>query len=1210
MHYRPFDILNTPLKGVNVIEAGAGTGKTYNLVGLFLRLLLEKDVPLDRILVVTFTRAATEELKDRLRSRLRQALDVFLSGASPDPLLQSLLERAGKRGAGRLEEALRHFDEAAVFTIHGFCERALRENAFESGSPFDTELVTEVDDFWQELAEDFWRLHLYTAPLELVAHAGLRRLSPATFRSLLLYAARYPGIRVVPQVSDPPRLSVEALRSSYRQIRQAWPGARSGVEKVFMDPGLKANVYGSLSGQVSARALKAAAWLESMDRYAGSGGPGYPLFEGADKFTAAKLSTSTKKGAAPPAHPFCDLFEIHAQNAARLEKECDRYFLYLENALFDFARKEAPARKAAANVQFFEDLILNLHGALQGRKGETLLRTLRRKYRAALIDEFQDTDPVQYSIFRTLFSGPEQVLFLIGDPKQAIYGFRGADIFAYMEAAARASAIHGLTENWRSSPGLIQAVNTLFTRPAHPFVFEAIAYHPAASARGTPDPPLSGPCPEAPLQIWLLPPPHRGDQKPLPVEEARGLAAQAVAGHIGKLMEMARAGKECLEGRPLRSGDVAVIVRTNDEARRVQQSLRIMGISAVLHSTGSLFDTLEAEEMYRIASAVAEPGALTSLAAALSTNILGRTAETLRGLLRDEAATESLFGLFRQYHTLWMQEGFLQMFRRMLGEQEVRQRLLGLVDGERRLTNALHLAEVLHRQERDRHLGMAGLLAWFARQLDPESPRLEEHQLRLESDAEAVQLVTVHRSKGLEYPVVYCPFLWHGSKVGKAPFTFHDPSEGLRMTLDVGSEEELYKRHAERELLAENLRLLYVALTRAQHRCHMVWGPVKGAETSALAYLLQGTGPEHEEGDAGAHTRHTQATEGQEMPEELADCERRGQGSIRVTALPRLEALPERTPEQRGKDLACRTFSGAIDSAWSVTSFSALAAPSMVSAGERPWDETAPRAEALQGVKETAQNAAGQDTAALTLFDFPAGVQAGTMLHALLETLDFTTTEYPALMDHAQATLSAHGFDLKWARVLCHMVANLVQTPLDPSVPGLTLSKIPMHDRLNEMEFTFPLSRVSAGAVQRILEEDAGKSMGRQIRNHMGALRFSTVKGFMNGFIDLVFRYNGAYYLVDWKSNHLGNRVEDYAEAVLAVEMARDLYVLQYHIYVTALHLYLKQRVRGYRYERHFGGVYYVFLRGVDTAHGSGYGIYRDRPDPNTIRKLCACLLP
>ena len=1209
---KPLDLINTPLEGINLIEASAGTGKTYTIEGLFLRLIREKQLPVDQILVVTFTKAATEELKDRIRNKLLQAEKAFTIGESDDILLSALLECTPNPGLAiaLIHDALVNFDRAPIFTIHGFCARILFEHAFETSNLFDSELVSDPSEWEREVAEDFWRRHLYDAPLEGVSYLTQKLKGPFAFQQLLgkIGAA---DINIIPQIGRPELESLNAFRKAYHHVRKQWLSARPAVEKALRDPSLSGTQYGSLKARrkdanITKRDRTVLSMVKDMDQYVAPNNTGFPLFKNFEKFTAHKIKSSTRKGQTPPVHDFFNFCDDLHRCAAELETELQHCWVYLKTHFLAAAPIELKAQKSQKNIQFFDDLLILVKQALASESGNPLADAVRQKYHAALVDEFQDTDSVQYEIFSRLFSDPGSLLFMIGDPKQAIYSFRGADIFSYLKAARDAQSKFTLTDNWRSEPQLIAATNTLFSNLKQPFLFKDIKFEPARAGKNHTGKPQKG---LTPMTIWYLDSRRYSDKgRPVPKTAATRLLAEAVAEEIFRLISS--------KSDSWRPGDMAVLVRTNRQARLINRCLSARGLPSVLHSTGNIFDSREAMEIEKILLSISAPNNPGFLKAALTMDMMGARGEDLLAADMDVDLWEDQWMRVREYAQLWQRWGFMQMFRTFMSKEHVRQRLLAYTDGERRLTNVLHLAEIIHQESIHRNLGMNGILKWLAEQRDPQTSRLEEHQLRLESDAHAVQIVTIHKSKGLEYPVVFCPYGWEGSFVKDHDIIFHKPdafTNEHHLTMDLGSDSHTtHLIYAQNELLAENIRLLYVALTRAQCKCYLAWGRINTAESSALAYLLHAQpGPQANLQSADLVADLKLQVNAKSDAHRLADLRslvKKSAGSIEVVPLPepsqdRLWAQPDRSGT-----LSCRHFSGSIDTRWKVSSYSALIS-------RQTADIDLPDRDALgefaRHLADAGDDLDFPDFAAYdNIFAFPKGSRAGNFFHDIFEHIDYTADISTVADETIQHALQAYGFDRAWHNVVAKSITNVLQTPLTPELPELTLARIDFDERINEMEFYFPLKTIQPSTLQAVFKRNGHHQDGRNFPVQMEKLIFNPVSGFLKGFIDLVFRYQDRVYLVDWKSNYLGPTIDHYRRDALGDAMRSNFYILQYHLYVLALCQHLRLKDSAFQYEDGFGGVAYIFIRGIDQRRSPEFGMYFDRPKITLVNALGKALIP
>ncbi len=1161
---KKLDLLSAGLQGPNLIEASAGTGKTFTITGLYLRLVLEEGCRVERLLVVTFTNAATAELRARIRNRLVEALQAFEQGRSDDPFCQALLDRSQdhQQSQRRLRLAITGFDQAAIFTIHGFCQRVLSEHAFESGTPFEMELVSEENELLQEIAADFWRCRVQDLPSGLLDFLQTKReLTPEWLLSEVQKGIGRPFLEVRGRALSADLLQREAafaqaFARAFEQVREIWMECREEIQALLRaDTGLSRSRYPKKSLD---------AWFRDMDDYLDRL-PAAP-FKTFKKFTASELAISANKGKTPPEHPFFDACGRLAEAWDGASACRAQALVALKKELLDYCNRELPVRKERAGIRSFDDLLLALHGALSGREGGELIRTLQQRYSAILIDEFQDTDPIQYQIFSMIAHNSESPLFLVGDPKQAIYSFRGADIFAYRRARKDAKNHYTLETNWRSDPRLIDAVNALFMQRDSAFLYEWIPFRRVRAATAVQHALEDEEDAGAPFRIWLMP----DEEKSLPWQEAEYLAAEATVTEIVRLLQRAQQGRIRIGTRRVNGGDIAVLVRSRRQGELVAHRLRERGVYSVQQSRENVFQTDEAKELRYVLRAIAEPAAEAAVMVALTTSLLGLDGDAIAHLRQDEQALERQLELFRGYHQCWLEKGFIQMFRRLLLDGSVAKRLLGRVDGERRFTNLQHLGELLHQYDRTARPGMEGLLKWLLRQSQNGSTTSEAQELRLESDEELVQILTIHKSKGLEYPIVFCPFLWrekiHRETPGKI-YCFHDEQREDRPVLELGSAHmERDRALAIQEERAENLRLLYVALTRAKARCYITWGnTIKGAEKSALAWLL------------GADKNRPFTLE-----RLLAEAE----GAIWAGPIPegeRTAVVPCGHSDEPG---SVKAFTRQFDRRRCVTSFSALTSGQMADQPDHDAQHAVPADAPARG----------------SIFDFPRGARAGRCIHSIFERLDFSGYEREQLEQLTEEALLFNGFDAGWVTVIADMVESVVSTPLDHTTM-LTLNRIPEDKRLIELEFHFPLSPMDARGLRSLLLEH-GFAASETMRKAVEQIRFADVSGFMKGFIDLVFEVDGRFYLADYKSNWLGREPADYAGERLAHAMAQHAYYLQYLFYTLALHRYLALRLPGYCYERHFGGLFYLFVRGMHPTAGPACGVYRERPSRQLVEAM------
>ena len=1171
----PLELAKVPLKGRVLIEASAGTGKTWTIAALYVRLLLESRLKVQDLLVLTFTNAATAELRARIRKRLvevREALEKSENvEGSDDPLLQHLLNRSADPNADRLwiNAAIESFDLASIYTIHAFCQRALAEHAFESGRPFESELLNDDRSLLEMMVRDCWRVDMQAAHPLWAEWLDARNITPAYFVEKIPVINRIENSGIyTPPV---PSASVESQYiRALDGVREQWMVADEAFSLIENAESLNRSKY-------SKRHLPG--WRADLAAHIYGSTVPAAMPKCLERFTPLGLAANVKQGQAP-SHP---LFEALAYWQATY----DAFHARLAHWTVDLARRvDARLReyKQERRLQSYDDLLRELDGALSAEGGVELAEGLRRRYAAALIDEFQDTDPRQYGIFEKIYAETDSLRCFVGDPKQAIYSFRGADVHAYLHARRQAEFGFTLDINRRSVPPLVEALNRLFAMNPRPFIEKGIEFLPVASIAADEFLHIESDIATAPLQCWFMA--REEGEKQIAKGRAHALCTDATADEIANLLTSSAQGRAFMrspEGdRPLAGRDIAVLVRKHSQALRVREALAARGVASVTYGQDSVYKSAEAEELARVLRGIAEVSREDLLLAALGTELLGRDAPALAALKEDDPAWTGIVERYADYHNLAREQGFIRMWRKLLIDENVPARLLSFADGARRLTNIQHLADLLHQAACQDGLDLEQMVRLLESEAAVEINKVEAHQLRLESDENLVQILTIHMAKGLEFPLVYCPFLWDDKVQAGELTSFHVNDVPA---VDLGSADlEMHSRIAREEELAERLRLAYVALTRAKHRCVFTWGAAKEADDSAPAWLLHGKDCESREALIEAFKAHDDA----HLSAVLARLEQESKGAFSVCPCPRGSVTQVTKNEiATSSALHAKVFQGAAPQPWRVSSFTGLLVPQ---------EHEAPDYDALTIAVEgdLAQ------TPGTPLMAFPGGVRTGTMIHQLFEGIDFRTpaeSKVPALV---RTKLEEFGFEPNWASTLERMLSDVVRTPLNDS--GLRLDKVSPAQRLIEMEFVFPVEEADLSGLRAALAPL--REIGSRLPEAIGTTILAPQRGFIKGFIDLVFEYDGRYYLADYKSNRLGASVEGYAPARLALAMSESWYDLQYLLYTLALHRYLRQRIRDYDYERHFGGVYYLFVRGMSPEQGSSSGVYYTRPSRSLIEAL------
>ncbi|HBS6318423.1 TPA: exodeoxyribonuclease V subunit beta [Klebsiella pneumoniae] len=1149
------DPLRLPLIGERLIEASAGTGKTFTIAALYLRLLLglggeaayPRAISVEELLVVTFTEAATEELRGRIRSNIHELRIACLRGESDNPLYSALLaEIADKDDAAKtLLLAERQMDEAAVFTIHGFCQRMLSLNAFESGMLFEQQLIEDESRLRYQACADFWRRHCYplTRDIAAVIHdvwKGPRDLLKSLDRWLQGEA---------PQLKSPPAPN-ETLAERHQQIiaridslKQQWREQVGEIEGVLENSGLDRRKF-NRGNQGK--------WMEKVNAWAQEETLSYQLPDALEKFAQSFLLERTKAGGEPPVHPLFSAVESLLASSLTLTD------LVLARAMVEI--RDAVAREKRRRGELgFDDMLSRLDEALRGDSGETLASAIRQRFPVAMIDEFQDTDPQQYRIFRRIWRRqPETALLLIGDPKQAIYAFRGADIFTYMKARGDVAAHYTLDTNWRSSPGMVGSVNRLFSLSDNPFMFHEIPFLPVKAAAKNKGLRFTVDAADVPaMNVWLMP----GDT--IGSGDYQTFMAQLCATQIRDWLSAGQQGRALLwrgeTSRPVQASDITVLVRNRLEAAQVREALQTLGIPSVyLSNRDSVFETLEAQELLWLLQAVLAPERENTLRSALATSMFGLTALDIENLNQDEQAWDALVEEFSEYRQIWRQRGVMPMLRALMTARHIAENLLATRGGERRLTDILHISELL--QEAASQLESEhALVRWLAQHIAEPDSNAASQQMRLESDKHLVQIVTIHKSKGLEYPLVWLPFIARFRKQDQA---FYHDRETFAAVLDLGQDEASLEL-AEAERLAEDLRLLYVALTRAVWHCSLGVAPLSSRKSGNSDFHLSALGRLLQAGEA---------MDAAGLAARLADfCH----GDIALQIPGELALTPWQAPAATIPRLSARELQRRIADDWRVTSYSGLQQH-----GFSGGQDLLPRLDVdAAGVGEVVEEPQ------LTPHQFPRGAAPGTFLHSLFEELDFTQ---PVPEGWMAEKLQLSGFDAQWAPVLTDWLGGVLKTRLPG--PDIALNQLAARDKQVEMAFYLPIAQLLTA--ERL---DALIRQYDPLSADTPPLDFRQVRGMLKGFIDLVFRHEGRYYLLDYKSNWLGEDREAYTRPAMEQAMRAHRYDLQYQLYSLALHRYLRHRLADYDYDRHFGGVIYLFLRGMDGQEG-GQGIFTTRP--------------
>lgn len=1221
----PQSPLDTPLHdGRTLIEASAGSGKTRAITTLVARSVVEQERELDSILVVTFTKAATAELRKRIRKTLKAIQDGLTPGGTDDGQALELLEkwRAAEnldenRIRNRIAAALLDIDRANVYTIHGFCQRALTEFAFETGFPFGFDVRGDGAAIVEGVVRDLWQRRFRDCPRIVAGHASKKQFMPDPLAGWIDSLRSRPdlGIKGVPDPVIEPADAEPACREALEHTRKIWRDHGAGYCSILRESDAL-NRQSYRLATVERKLADIEAVLAAGELPAEIGGLG----ELADWLGGKRAAEKCKKGRQPPENPLFDALDELSDACAALSNALDGWLRQTRKLIYDETGGNIRRLVRTERLLGYNDLLTETRRALESEAGPRLAASIRGRFPVALIDEFQDTDPIQARIFDRIYagiaeSGRDSAFYMVGDPKQSIYEFRGADVFAYLSTQEGTDSSLQLGHNWRSAPELVQAVNAVFDVPLA-FTVPEIAFTQARPGRKR----------GAPLEI-------DGDGKPpfcfwLPDDQennanASSVAVNETANDIVELLSLARAGRARIEGRPLRASDIAVLTPNRGQGREIARALRRLGGKCVEIDDASVFTTREAVQLHRLLLALANPGRQDLQRSALAGDLFGLTSEQLLALGEEDGPWNHWTGQFDDWRDVWLARGVGAMLRKIVDAGGGAGNLLCYADGPRRLTNLYHLTELLQESETENRFSPAGIVAWLGRRLAGQTEGDDAARLRIESDEDLVRIMTIHGSKGLEFPIVYLPFAWYGRQISKdpeAPISYHF-RDGKRFPafLDLAPDES---SQAMRELeeFGESVRRLYVALTRARERCVVVWTRVEGRknrELPPLAWLMHRS----EQCDAALAGLNDEefAVMSPAVPDTVADAYRsvrdgfhnKSREEFRVD----IQAVADKCPTgveirdleiRTGPRLAdepeialeCREFSRAIRRTRQMISFSALSADhAAASPAHRHIEAEAPDHDERErgAAAETIEREAEDKPFEYNAFTFPRGINVGSCLHGIFETLDYEPER--EIGEVCKQQLELAGIDPRWNDVARAMVENTRSTPLqEPGQKSFAL--IDISRRLAELEFSFPVNGIGRAALADMFERHGYP--GLLSKDPDGQV----IDGFLRGFIDLTVEHRGRWYVLDYKSNWLGGKAQDYDRERLGAAMSEHRYQLQYLLYLLALHRYLRTRLPDYDYERHVGGAFYLFLRGMDPGAGMSRGVWFDRPSKECINEL------
>jgi exodeoxyribonuclease V beta subunit len=1113
----PFDATKVELAHSNLIEASAGTGKTYSIAILALRLVVEKGLGIEQILMVTFTKSAVAELEERIRLFIREAQRFVLGNEIADKTIQTIVENAllnkNEEEQDRIKKSLKNavlfLDETSIFTIHSFCQKTLTEFAFETGQIFGNELLSSQDELLRHAVNAYWRKNITSIEVNLLSglvNLGLSRDQIIAVVKLSLAGKRFVTDLLIDPNEAPEEFAKLIQQKQDQEVELTLYYERNRTELIDLISSSKPTSY-------EFKAFHKAVYSS-------------------EEFISVYLSkyNGTRPGYLAKKFPeFYSLVEAFAESIELVDNYCKGVinWIYKEATLFAIAQvQETKQRK---NLLTFDDLITNLHEAVTGVDNYDLIRGLQYKYRAVFIDEFQDTDKLQFDIFDTAF-GEKTTLFYIGDPKQSIYAFRQADIETYKKAKQGVKYVFSMDKNYRSTEQYIAGMNLFFEPQPNfdAFADESIRYEKVSQGKDVGQLTVANE-PVVPISFSKVP--------------TKGQVNQQVAAEILHVLNTHQ-----IKGNKVKPSDIGVLVRSKGEAASIKKELSILNIPAITIDESKVMISAESKVIYYVLKATLEPNR-GNINRALLNRVVGKQVNDILTLNEEIELSH-----FYQFQELWKWNGVYSVLLKFITKYQIKSTLLDgdHTDGERMITNIYQIMELLHKYESSKNASPEEVLNWMHQFFEGKEVEGDEFTQRVESDKDAVNIVTIHKSKGLAYPIVFAPFLDLDAKHNTRHeiVEYRDEEQGDYVFSTDKSDEQL--RIYEQQQEPENRRLIYVALTRAIYKCFITRVVKESKKPKPLP-------------NAGLNV-FVNALENEDVAGLMEELPAREEPTEKyVFHKTKVERIARSTEHIKP-----------IDNTWRVLSYSGLNTHHATLTKRTQKDKFA----------------SSYDEFIFKLL--PKGSITGEFLHHLFEYSDYTSNKHWEKVIGMASRLYGRAYKEDLHSQYVQHISEVVQANLvDATGKSFQLNQLSSSQKLAEMEFYFKL-------------DDFNTSKLNQLSDLYELNTNKDFNGMMNGFIDLFFEHEGKYYILDWKSNHLGSELTDYDEQGTSQAMKDNNYHLQYLIYTVAVKRFLKNRITDFDYQKHFGGVYYLFLRGVRANQTSG--VFYSLPDEKLINEIDAVL--
>lgn len=1146
------DVVNLPLSGKILIEASAGTGKTFSLIIIYLRLILgiEKKSNIHRtflikeILVVTFTEHSKEEIKNRIRKYIFEFKEICKK-KSNNIVLQYLFNKIKNvdEAIHLLYQAEQSLNELAVYTIHEFCYQSLNINKFCSNILFQNKIIKNKYRLYLQSSSDFWNEYLISLPKNIAKIIVKYFKNPHTLLNYILPLLSKNNTKKNTSITQNINLIqfYNILIQKIKIFKKKWLNNYSIILILIDKSDINKRSYNKSN---------LSRWTKIINRWALHKTENFDIPKELQYFKKSYLIKKTSSGEIPQNN----MFEI-IENFLEIDFSLKKTFIL--EAIIQI-KKRFNKKKEKKGLFDFNDLIQFLYTILN-KKNETIAKIIKKQYPILLIDEFQDTDHQQYQIFKKIYNLKKDLCIFIGDPKQAIYSFRGANIKSYITVKKSIKYCYQLNVNWRSSKEIVESLNLLFLRKKNIFLLPEINFVPVKSTYKNKQIEFQiNKIPQPALQFILKKTPDIG------IINYKTWITETCTNYISFWLNEGRNGNAVIihnkKTRYLTPKDICILVNNKKEAAIIQTALCKANIKTTyLSKRESVFHSTEAIELLWILKAILNPKDKFLLKRAISTKIIDKTSEDIDLLTKTYSLWSMIIDIFYEYLVTWENFGITSMIHKIIINHKINTTDNSCVYSPN-ISNILHIGELLEKkfnQIKKKHF----LILWLEKKIEEKHDVPHTDYIRERKDKNCIEIVTIYKSKGLEYPIVWIPFF----------ITLCSTNLNINETNSVSNSIKL------KQTLSEDMRLLYVALTRTIVHCCIGIASINNKKKTdtknysdihknALGYIIQ----------SGKKCNY------QELYNILVKISHNTNIKISLKS-PEIN-ITNTVQHKKYIQLKNRKLKRTLEYNYKITSYSQLKnnCTSLILTKKNYQNRIHP------DIKIHNEN-----DIELTPYTFPRGKNIGVFIHKILKNIHF---HKEINVTWISKQLEENNFKKNWGKMLQDWIYKILNTPLNNY--NLCLSQLNPHDYVKELEFFLPIKNTLTDT-----------KLNRMIRNFNPFLKssskifFDPIKGILVGSIDLVFKWKKKYYLVDYKSNWLGYSKSDYSIQTMQNAIYTHHYDLQYQLYSIALHRYLKKRIKNYSFHKHFGGIYLLFLRARNMTDPEK-GLFFTLPTSTSIKKL------